>query len=189
MKVIADTNVFFSAFFFQSKTERCILSYVARQGELYIPKYVTDEIRQKVEERFPSFNQLFEAMYDSMINEPNIHFMENMNQENEFLASLMRDTHDIPILLTIFDPNYNFDFFVTKDKDFLAMKTMLENLGFDYCQIIDTGEFMNSYPDARKEALGYKEFMDHSMLHLKAIEKAKLSVDAVVQKKVQKNSR
>ncbi len=146
MKVLIDANILLSAYVFRSTVERAVILFSATYGELYITKHVIEEVELVLKEKFPAKAKFFPEYIDFLSKNHGVNICQNLNQENEFLASLIRDKDDIPILLTLFDTKLNPDFYITKDKDFLALKAKLNKLGISVFEIIHPKYFKRKFP-------------------------------------------
>lgn len=146
MKFIVDSNVILSAYIYRSDRERSVILYCSTYGELYIPRIIIDELESVIKDEYPAKAKLFPEYIQFLKRNYNVLICDNLNQENEFLASLISDKKDIPIFLTLFDTSLNPDLFVTKDNDFLRLKNRLNSLGIASFRIMNSDTFLKKFP-------------------------------------------
>lgn len=117
MRVFLDTNVIISALVFGGGVRRLLVELLESGYELCTSSYVDDELREKLEQKWPSKADKVFDLYIQM----DIEHIDSANEGSEPGASealLRRDPKDVPVLRDALKARA--DVLLTGDKDFLA---------------------------------------------------------------------
>lgn len=114
MRIIFDTNVLFSALLHPGPQMQRLLELALIEHEVITPKYVADELFEKVVEVNPDLDELVNEFLRQL--GPIIPEMTN----TEAHQPSIRDPDDLPILVAAI--NLDVDLLITGDKDFLAVE-------------------------------------------------------------------
>lgn len=132
MKIMLDTNVLISAFVFGGKAGRLLQKLFDSEHELYVSDYVDQELKAKLQMKWPDKAQRVYELYHQMA----INFCESTNDK----LGELRDTKDVPVLS---DAIYHkMDLILIGDKDFLEAN--LEH------PLVFSPSMMYDYLDAKK---------------------------------------
>lgn len=107
-----DTNVLISSLVFPNEKMSMIVLYVLQRHRLILSRYILDELKRIVIEKFPSKIKDLEVFLYKMKYE----LAEN---EDDFSFIFIRDPNDLPILVSAM--NGDVDILISGDKDFLAL--------------------------------------------------------------------
>lgn len=113
MRVMLDTNILFSAFFFPNGITGKALNHLTSYHQIVLCSYVIDEIKRVIQKKTPHRLHDFDVFLTQLDYEY-AHTPENID------SSLyeIRDSKDYPILYSAI--LYNVDILLTGDEDFKA---------------------------------------------------------------------
>ena len=133
MRAMLDTNILISILLFNSHTATAFIHKVTSGHEIILCDYVIDELFTVAERKFKNkladLKNKFALLEYQELNTKNINIKTRLPP--------IRDYKDSPILYAAV--NANIDYFVTGDKDFLAVKDLLLRP-----QIISMTDFIKS---------------------------------------------
>lgn len=112
MRIMLDTNVLISSLVFPNEKMSMIVLYVLQRHRLILSRYILDELKRIVIEKFPSKIKDLEVFLYKMKYE----LAEN---EDSFSFIFIRDPNDLPILVSAM--NGDVDILISGDKDFLVL--------------------------------------------------------------------
>ena len=109
MKIMIDTNILISAFVFGGRIRHLIELLPVKQCEVYITKYIDNEFKKKLNDKFPEKREAAISAYTQM----NFTIYPSTDE----VLGTLRDKKDIPVLSDAL--HYDVDILLSGDKDFL----------------------------------------------------------------------
>lgn len=131
MRVMLDTNILFSAFFFPNGTTGKTLGYLTSYHQIVLCSYVIEEIKRVILKKVPNKSHDF----DVFLTQLDYEYAHTPNQMDTTLYEI-RDPKDYPILYSAI--LYNVDVLLTGDEDFRATS-------ITHPEILTPREFLDKY--------------------------------------------